>query len=232
MLGAVAAICAGLLLAATAGARTTANVVITSTGNVGGHAKVTWTLTPGWDPNVIVVARSPAVGSDGSFFSEYVVDAGILDSGQTMWLSSNALSPGTYYVRVQAYASDFSDIEWSATAVLRIAAPAPPPPAPPAAPPEVTIAILDLMNGRAITRAHIGQLVTIDVEAKGSLGSKSDWLLRGKTCVKTRVGERCSQTGLVFNIASKHVIRHRLNTLARLDGKILARKSVPVRYQP
>src|SRR5688572_3162940 len=80
------------------------------------HAQVTWTLAPGWLPNVIYIAKSPAIGSDGSFFSENIVDAGILSEGQTSFLSSSQLNYGTYYVRVQAYASDFSAIEWSETA--------------------------------------------------------------------------------------------------------------------
>lgn len=101
-------------------------VTITSATHVDGHAKVTWTLPPGWTPNVIAIASKPDVGSDGSFFTENLVDGGILRAGQTEFLSSSRLEPRTYFVRLQAYADDFSDSGWTDTATFTIS-PAPPP---------------------------------------------------------------------------------------------------------
>jgi len=116
------------------------NVVITRAEAQGAHPSVSWTLAPGWCSNVVNVARSPQTGSDGSFFSENVIDGGVLgrasqrparsphsdrhtrgllrEDSQTSWLSSSASldNPGTYYVQVQAVQCDFgAGPEWSAT---------------------------------------------------------------------------------------------------------------------
>jgi hypothetical protein len=107
-------------------------VTITSAGHVDGHPKVTWALPPGWSPSVINIASKPDVGSDGSFFSENIVDGGILRTGQTEFLSSVRLRAGIYFVRVHASADDYPDIGWTETATLTIA---PPPPLPPPMPP-------------------------------------------------------------------------------------------------
>ncbi|MBA3298023.1 MAG: hypothetical protein H0U19_13930, partial [Acidobacteria bacterium] len=102
----VVATALALALALVAGASAdSGNVVITSAEAQAAHPFVRWTLAPGWCSNVVSVAKSPQTGSDGSFFSENVIDAGILVVNQTSWLSSSESvgQTGTYYVRVQAY---------------------------------------------------------------------------------------------------------------------------------
>jgi hypothetical protein len=136
---AAAAVAAAIALPAAAGVRVAQqNVVIVRAESAGGHPSVAWQLAPGWCALVIELATNPAVGSDGSFFTENIIDGGALDTGQTSWLSSSASTkdPGSYYVHVEAYACDFSGgFEWSPVVKFDVTPPPPPPPPPPPKPP-------------------------------------------------------------------------------------------------
>jgi hypothetical protein len=96
---------------------------LVSVGQVKRHPKATWTLPSGSESFVIQVASSPETGSDGSFFTENVEDIDLLESGQTSWLSSSRLDPGTYYVHVGGTTPNCEACpipEWSETLSLKI----------------------------------------------------------------------------------------------------------------
>jgi hypothetical protein len=137
--GVAASIMAVATPSAGAGLRSAAqNVVIVRAESQGGHPYVAWQMASGWCPNVVELAKSPSVGSDGAFFAENILDAGVLQSGQTTWLSSSpsTSSPGSYYVHVQAFPCDFSaGPEWSPVVKFDVTPPPPPPPAPRPPPP-------------------------------------------------------------------------------------------------
>lgn len=78
-----------------------APAVLTSVGLDGLHPTANWTLPPGGQTNIIEVATSPAVGSNGEFFRENVVLAdNPTPVTSTSWKSTSALLPGQYYVEV------------------------------------------------------------------------------------------------------------------------------------
>ena len=214
-----------LALAPIAASRPDAAVVITSTGHVSRYAHVTWTLAPRWLPSLIVIASAPALGFDGSFLPDNVVDGNILAEGQTSYRSGIQLARGTYYVRVQAYAADFYAIEWSKTAVLKIAAP----PRPAAPPPAVMLAIKEVRSGNRVTHVRIGQKVEIDADVTGPTQWRSDWSLHGRTCLVTKKRPRCTKLGSIrATVMPRNVVQGRFGGFAKLDGRIRARKSVPV----
>lgn len=67
------------------------------------HPKATWTLAPGSEAVVVEVATALWTGSDGSFFTENIEAFDVLEPGQTTWLDSDPLKPGTYYVHVASF---------------------------------------------------------------------------------------------------------------------------------
>jgi hypothetical protein len=67
------------------------------------HPQASWVLAPGSEAAFIQVATSPEVGTDGYFFEENVEDTDVLEAGQTHWLSTSQLDPGTYFVHVASY---------------------------------------------------------------------------------------------------------------------------------
>ena len=220
---------AALTIAGAAGARpqdgpVDGGIDITSATHQNRHALVTWRLAGGWVPDVISVSSSPVTGSDGSFFTENIVDGGILDAGQTRWLSAKQLDFGTYYVRVLSHTEDFSAVEWSETAPLAIERPPP-------SPPPLPVVRLKMTNGnlRPVTRVHLGDLISVEAEATGSLLSTSSWALRGQTCLVTKSGQRCSQNVIDVTIVPKYIVKGQFSAFARIDGKILARKSLPLK---
>ena len=87
-----------------------------SVGHVKRHPKATWVLPPDSEAAVAEVATSPEIGSDGYFFDENVKAFDVLEAGQTTWLDSSALKPGTYYVHVASYTPSCFECpsrEWS-----------------------------------------------------------------------------------------------------------------------
>ena len=125
------ALMGGAALFLSGGASAATPVVITSATALNGQAKITFSIPSDWTPIVISIATKPDVGSDGAFFTENYADGGILTTGDTEFLSSTALQPGTYYVQIAAFQDDFLNIGWSDTATLVVQAPSPPAPAPP-----------------------------------------------------------------------------------------------------
>ena len=83
-----------------AGAAYAVSPALLSVGVKDGHPTATWSLPSGVQARLIEVATSPQVGSDGSFYREYVEDSDTLEDTQTYWESSYMLEPGTYYVHV------------------------------------------------------------------------------------------------------------------------------------
>jgi hypothetical protein len=191
------------------------NVVITRAEAQGGHPFVAWTLAPGWCSNVVLVAKSPQTGSDGSFFQENVIDGGILDDNQTSWLSSSASvsTPGTYYVRVEAFACDFSaGPDWSSTATI-VQQPPPPPPPPPT---PKGLLIVRGWNGYAnttppLSKVFVGQ--RLSVEFKATTSAKFAMRASGQFCTLTKSGNFCRRYGdaalsqVTTRVTSNMVIR-------------------------
>jgi len=218
----------GLTLTPAAGARTQAGgVVITSATHQARHALVTWTLAPGWVPSVIAVSSSAAVASDGSFFQENIKDGGIPDSGQTRWLSASQLDYGTYYIRIQSHAEDFSAVEWSDTATLVIEPLLP----------TVKMRVFDVDGDILLSRVQIGNPVTIKTWWGGPIFATSEFSLKGQVCVVTKRAPRCSHvTPNRWNLYWTHatvspanVVKRRFSAFARLNGQVLQRISVPVK---
>ena len=210
------------------------HMVIISATAVGGHPSVSWTVSPGWCSNIIAVADSSEVGSDGSFFGEHLIDGGALTSAQTSWLSSDQSTskPGTYYVRVQGYACDFSDgPEWSETATFTVQPPPPPAPRPPAGPPKVRLSIANVV-GKNLTGAARGQTIEISSDVRASDPSASDWLLRGKVCVRRTTSPLCKDNFIITKVTRAMEVNGRIRAYALLDGKILASKSIKVTKRP
>ncbi len=178
-------------------------VSITSVTQVTGHAQVSWTLAPGWCSNVIGVASSPATGSDGSFFSENYVDGGILQGNQTSWLSSvaaivpwaNLYAPRDYFVRVEAYACDFSaGPEWSDTATITV------PPLALNAPvaltaKNVSLEIMDHNTFASVRAVKIGQTLNVAAYARVPIQQYSDFLQKGQICVARKAAPLCRLVG-------------------------------------
>jgi hypothetical protein len=94
-----AAIVAGVISAATTAA-VAAPPVLVSAGSVRAHPAATWSLPSGVRSQFIEVARSPEVGADGSFLEENVRANDRLAEGQTSWVSTRRIAPGTFYVHV------------------------------------------------------------------------------------------------------------------------------------
>jgi hypothetical protein len=63
-----------------------------------GHIAATW--TPGGEIQVIEAATQPTVGSDGSFFQEFLKVFDVPTDGQTTYLNTSRTEPGTYFVHV------------------------------------------------------------------------------------------------------------------------------------
>lgn len=211
----------------------TQNVVVVRAESQSGHPYVAWQLASGWCANVVEVASSPTVGSDGSFFVENFVDGGVLDPAQTSWLSSSpsTRNTGSYYVHVEAYACDFSaGPEWSPVVKFDVTPPPPPPPAPP----WVTIQLWDGFRYR--TAVRVGNEVGIIYTANGSLASENDFDLNGRICIALTRGSRCwkassdpTPTGEV-RITPKMVVQARFTVYALLRGKVVGRRAFPVRH--
>jgi hypothetical protein len=128
---------AALVLLAS-GSALAAPPVILTVGQVSQHPTATWSLPPGGQSSFIEVATAPTVGSDGYFFLENVVAAGVPQPTDTSWTSTYQLDPGTYYVHVAGDdtacgACPFQ--EFSTIVTLVIPSPPPPPPPPPLPPP-------------------------------------------------------------------------------------------------
>jgi hypothetical protein len=212
------------------------NVVITRAEAQGTHPSVGWTLAPGWCSNVLAVAKSPQTGSDGSFFSENVIDGAILDDNQTSWLSSSPSldEPGTYYVRVQAYQCDFlAGPEWSATATI-VKQPPPPPPPPPT--PKVRF-VVQGWNGYDTTTGNLSK-VTIGqrlyVELKGSQSDRFAMRESGRLCFRTKAGNACTRYGnraityATTRVTKNIVVRGRVVISATYEGQTVATKALKV----
>ena len=200
-------------------------VTITSTSSVNRHPQVTWALPSGWTPNVIDIAKAPDVASDGSFFTENIVDAGILQPGQTTFLSASQLDPGTYYVRLQAYADDFSEIGWTDTATLIIAAPPPPPP-PPVARYRIDVTTL---TGAKLTTLRMGQLVEVELDIQ-PLEARFLSTAKRHLCIRLRTGVSCSTKLLRFPVVARNNTINGLFTVyATEDDKVVAKRVLPVR---
>ncbi|MDX6539625.1 MAG: hypothetical protein QOI71_1235 [Gaiellales bacterium] len=73
---------------------------ILTVGHVQHHATVTWALPAGTVTQNVEISDSPAVGSDGAFFSDHVKSSDAVTPAQTTYVSTAALDPGTYYVHV------------------------------------------------------------------------------------------------------------------------------------
>lgn len=65
------------------------------------HPGATWTLPPNVESEVVEVATTPDVASDGSFWRENVVLVDRVNGSDTRWLYAEQVPPGTYYVHVQ-----------------------------------------------------------------------------------------------------------------------------------
>ena len=219
--GCVALVFAGQAVAA-------APVTITSTSHVARHVKVTFTMPANWTPNVISIAKKPDVGSDGSFFTENIVDAGILSKGQTEFLSSNQLDYGTYYIRIQTYQDDFMETGWSDTATVTIAAPPPPPPTPTPSPSKPTDYNICVTTGslefgmigfdknapcRKVTTLRMKQVVQITSD-----------LTTGTMCIRYRTGHRCEFFGATAIVSAKNVINSRFTVYLKKAGAIVQTK--------
>jgi hypothetical protein len=176
---------------------------------------------------VISVASSAVTGSDGAFFTENLVDGGVLDPRQTRWLSSNQLDYGTYYVRLLAHTEDFSTVEWSETGVLVIDRPPPPP-----RPPPVVRLLVRGWNGNdnttgPLTKTRIGQRLTI--ELVGSFNDQSR-MTAGQLCTLTTTGQRCQPWGAaaltyaVTRITPRMVVRGRVTFTSTYQGQTVAKK--------
>jgi hypothetical protein len=224
--------------------RAAQSVVIVRAESQGGHPYAAWQMASGWCANVVELAKNPSVGSDGSFFAENILDAGVLQPGQTTWLSSSpsTRSPSSYYVHVQAYACDFSaGPEWSPVVKFDVTPPPPPPPAPPPPPPtplKVTFALRADLGGDTLTkvyRVHRGESVQILATASPRVGSAfDDFELYGRVCVALVKGSSCWASQLYITIASvrvlpKMVVRGRFTVFATLHGKVVGRASFPAR---
>jgi hypothetical protein len=232
----------GAVLILSDGANAAAPVIITSATAVDRHAKVTFSIPSGWTPNVIVIATTPDVGSDGTFFTENYADGGILNKGDTEFLSSTALQPGTYYVRIEAYQDDFLDMGWSETASLVVQAPPPPapsqpspaPPSPSPAPPSPPPApVVPPATNHAYTfclttgKMLFGQPVFAKAARCRSVASVRMGQVIGVStveatdypalCFKTRTGSRCS-LALVTRISKSNVINNRFTVFVKNDG--------------
>jgi hypothetical protein len=245
LIGSTAVAAVVVVVSASAGVRVAAqNVVITHAESRSGHPYVAWQTASGWCPNVVELAKTPSVGSDGSFFVENVIDAGVLSAGQTSWLSSSpsASSPGSYYVHVQAYACDFSaGPEWSPVVKFDVTPPPPAPvtvaPPPPPPPLKVTFALRADLGGDTLTkvyRVHRGQRVQILATPTPQGGSASDdFAVYGRVCVALVKGSTCWPSELYVTIASvrvlpRMVVRGQFTVYATLRGKVVGRRSFPV----
>jgi hypothetical protein len=68
---------------------------LVSVGHVKRHPTAQWTLPPNVEAWSVQIATSPETASDGSFFSENVVDFGSVAPTDTRWLGADRLKPGT-----------------------------------------------------------------------------------------------------------------------------------------
>ena len=96
---------------------------ILAVGQVQHHATVSWALPAGSVSRGIEISDSPAVASDGAFFSDRVRSADSITEAQTTYTSTGVLDPGTYYIHVAAYVPNCDtcpSYEWSAIVTLVI----------------------------------------------------------------------------------------------------------------
>ena len=165
--------------------------------------------------------------------------SGILDDNQTSWLSSSPSvdKPGTYYVRVQAFACDLSaGPDWSATATIVKAVP--PPPAPPPTP-TVNLAIkAEGYNGYdttgVVTRMKVGKRYWITLTV---LPPRPQALLTAltsggtKLCVAKKGGKFCGAMvfslpydNIIARIVPSMVVAGRVTVFAEFNGERLTSK--------
>jgi hypothetical protein len=105
------------LYAAPVSAAPPRTATITSVGTTQRHPTATWNLPPGVDPQVIEIASSPSVGSDGYFLEPYREVSDLLRKGQTSYVDFEELGLGTYWVHIQTVDHNCSSIEnWTCTA--------------------------------------------------------------------------------------------------------------------
>jgi hypothetical protein len=115
-----------------------ASPALVDVGQSGGHASATWTLPAGEQSELIEVGSSTAVGSDGFFLDENVVDFGLVDAAATSWLSGTALAPGTYYVHVKGEDADQDPFSTDWSSILTLVVPDPSAPTTTSTPPPAT----------------------------------------------------------------------------------------------
>lgn len=77
-------------------------ITITAASVPNRHVSITW-VGPPIEFGAVQIATRPETGTDGDFFSENRVEYAILAAGQSAWLSSDPIGPGTYYVRVDGW---------------------------------------------------------------------------------------------------------------------------------
>lgn len=91
------------------------------------HLTATWTLPRGVDPQVIEIATAPNISADGHFLEENLEEVDPLESGQTSYVDVDELGLGTYWVHIQTFDNNCSNIEnstclaWSNIVRLTIA---------------------------------------------------------------------------------------------------------------
>jgi hypothetical protein len=95
LLAALLAISVGLVCPSWAHAARPTLLTATATS---GHIAATW--TPGGEIQVIEAATQTTVGSDGSFFREFVKVFDVPIDGQTNYVDPARTDPGTYFVHI------------------------------------------------------------------------------------------------------------------------------------
>jgi hypothetical protein len=93
---------AGLALIGAASATASGPITITSASVANRHVSITW-VGPNIQFGAVQIATSPQTGTNGDFFSENRVQFDLLAQGQTAWLDSDPITPGTYYARVDGW---------------------------------------------------------------------------------------------------------------------------------
>lgn len=90
------------------------------------HPTFTWTLD-GSESDAIRISRQARTTPAGEFYSEDVVDFGVLDNAATTWAPTSAIAAGTYWWSVAFHSPDFDTTgntsPWSFTIPTRLRAP-------------------------------------------------------------------------------------------------------------
>jgi hypothetical protein len=241
-----------LLACGSSAARSSSQYVsITAASQIGGHAQVTWTLAPGWCSNVIAIAKSPTTGSDGSFFTENLVDGGVLEPNQTSFVSSNAAlvpweslyEPRSYWVRVQAFACDYSNSpEWSDSATIVV------PPLASNAPvvlsaKNVSLEIKTHDTFDDVHRVRVGQTLDVAAYAQVPAAQYFDFVKKAQICITRNA--RPALCRLVGNatgtpapygtgefwkirISPAMIIRNKFSIFVAYEGQTITRRTFPV----